>query len=81
MSENQVSKQNPNQPWVYQIKLEGHLDSQWTDWFGQVTITLQEDGHTILTCAVVDQPALYGLLRKVRDLGLPLLSMMRITPP
>ena len=65
------------QPMVYQIRIKGHLGPQWTDWFGGLTITLEEGGETLLTCLVVDQAALYGLLRKVRDLGLPLISVTR----
>lgn len=63
---------------VYQIRLKGHLDDQWNDWFGAMTITPETGGVTLLTCVVVDQAALYGLLRKVRDLGLPLISVNRI---
>ena len=66
-----------DQPLVYQIRVQGHLDRNWTDWFGGVTITLEENGETLLTGPVVDQAALYGLLRKVRDLGLPLISVTR----
>jgi len=65
---------------VYQIKIKGHLGPQWTDWFGGLTITLEEDGDTLLTGPVVDQAALHGLLRKVRDLRVPLLSVSRIEP-
>jgi hypothetical protein len=60
---------------IYQIRVKGHLGPQWTDWFGDVTIALEDNGDTLLTGAVVDQAALYGLLRKVRDLGMPLLSV------
>ncbi len=73
-------KTDPNQAMVYQIRLQGHLGCQWTDWFGGLTITLEENGDTLLTGPVVDQAALYGLLRKVRDLGMPLLSVNRIKP-
>lgn len=66
---------HPNQPTVYQIRIQGHLDSQWTDWFEGLTITLEESGDTLLTGVVVDQAALHGLLKKVRDLGLPLISI------
>ena len=62
---------------VYQIRLQGHLGRHWTEWFGDVTITLEDNGETLLTSLVVDQVALYGLLRKVRDLGLPLISVTR----
>jgi len=65
---------------VYQIRIEGHLGRQWTHWFGGLTITLEEDGDTILTGPVVDQAALHGLLKKVRDLGMPLVSVMRLEP-
>jgi hypothetical protein len=64
-----------SQPVVYEIRLKGHLGSQWTDWFGGLTITLEEDGDTLLTGPVVDQAALHGLLKRVRDLGMPLVSV------
>ena len=62
---------------IYQIRIKGHLDRRWTDWFGGMTITLEKNGYTLLTGPVVDQAALHGLLRKVRDLGLPLISVTR----
>ena len=65
---------------VYQIRVKGHLGRQWTDWFGSVTITLEDNGNTLLTGPVVDQAALHGMLRKVRDLGLPLVSVIRVEP-
>ncbi|MCP4543149.1 MAG: hypothetical protein GY832_39045 [Chloroflexi bacterium] len=65
---------------TYQIRLQGHLDRQWTDWFGGLIITLEENGDTLLTGPVADQSALHGLLRRVRDLGMPLLSVNRVTP-
>jgi hypothetical protein len=65
---------------TYQIRLRGHLGPQWTDWFGGLTITLDENGDTLLTGAVVDQAALHGLLRRVRDLGMPLLSITCLRP-
>jgi hypothetical protein len=68
------------QPIVYQIRIQGHLGSEWTDWFEGLTITLQDNGETLLTGSVVDQAALYGLLRKVRDLGMPLLAVNRVYP-
>jgi len=63
---------------VYQIRIEGHLDDQWTDWFGGMTITLEENGDTLLTGLVADQAALFGLLKKMRDLGLSLVSINRV---
>jgi hypothetical protein len=69
-----------NQPQCYEIRLKGHLDSQWTDWFGGMTILLEKDGTTLLSGPVADQAALHGLLKKVRDLGMPLVSVSPITP-
>jgi hypothetical protein len=65
---------------VYQIRLKGHLGHEWAEWFEDLTISLEEDGDTLLTGPVIDQAALYGLLKKVRDLGLPLLSVNRVEP-
>ena len=66
------------EPVIYQIRIKGHLGAGWPGWFGGMTITLQDNGDTLLTGPVVDQAALHGLLKKVRDLGLPLLSLMRV---
>lgn len=63
------------QPIVYQIRIKGHLGRQWMEWFEGLVITLEEDGNTLLTGLVVDQAALHGILKKVRDLGMPLLSI------
>ena len=63
------------QPVVYQIRIKGHLGREWTDWFEGLILTLEEDGDTLLTGPVIDQAALHGLLRKVRDLGMPLVSV------
>jgi hypothetical protein len=60
---------------VYQIRIKGQLGAQWGAWFGGMTITQATNGETLITGLVADQAALYGLLRKVRDLGLPLLSV------
>ena len=63
---------------IYQIRIKGQLEHRWIEWFGDVTIASEENGDTLLTCTVVDQAALHGLLKKVRDLGLPLLSVNRV---
>ena len=78
MSNELEPKPTPSQPAVYQIRLKGHLGSQWTDWFGGLTITLEDNGDTLLTGPVIDQAALHGLLKKVRDLGIPLLSVVQV---
>ena len=62
---------------VYRIVIKGHLDSEWSEWFDGLTITLVDTGETILTGPIVDQTALHGVLIKIRDLGLPLLSLTR----
>jgi hypothetical protein len=80
MSNTRNPKMDPVQPLVYQIKISGHLDHQWTDWFDGLTITLAEDGETLLTGPVIDQAALHGLLKKVRDLGIPLISVSPVEP-
>jgi hypothetical protein len=79
MSQSLNPKTDPDRPLVYQIRIEGHLDYQWTDWFSGLIIALEEDGETLLTGPVVDQAALYGLLKKVRDLGMPLVSLNRVS--
>ena len=71
---------DPNQPTVYEIRVKGHLGCQWTDWFGGLTITLEENGDTLMTGPVVDQAALHRLLRKVRNLGMPLISVNHVNP-
>jgi hypothetical protein len=80
MSETDASTEDHYEPGLYEIRIEGHLDDRWADWFGGLTITLEEDGDTLLTGPVVDQAALHGLLRKVRDLGMPLISVIRVEP-
>lgn len=72
------SQIDSRKPIAYQIEIQGHLGLLWTDWFNGVTITLEENGNTLLTSPVIDQAALHGLLKKVRDLGMFLLSVNRI---
>lgn len=64
----------------YQVRIEGHLSPQWINWFDGMSIKLEEDGNTLLSGQVIDQAALYGLLRKIRDVGMPLLSLNEIHP-
>ena len=71
---------DPSRPPVYQIRVRGQLGRHWTDWFGGLTIAPAGDGDTLLTGPVVDQAALHGVLRRVRDLGLPLLAVIRLEP-
>jgi hypothetical protein len=80
MSNELNPKTDPGEPMIYQIRIEGHLSLQWKDWFGGLDIRQEESGNTLLTCPVVDQAALYGLLKKVRDLGMPLVSVIRVDP-
>ena len=67
-----------SQPTIYQIRIKSHLGSDWTDWFEELAITLEEDRDTLLTGPVVDQAALHGLLKKVRDLGMSLVSVNQV---
>lgn len=71
-------KTETSQAIVYQIQLEGQLSHQWTDWFDGLNITFAANGDTVLTGPVVDQAALHGLIKKIRDLGLPLHSINQI---
>jgi hypothetical protein len=80
MSNEFNQKTDPSQPVVYQIRVKGHLGHEWTDWFEGLTITLEDNGDTLLTGPVIDQAALHGLLKKVRDLGLQLVSVSPVEP-
>ena len=60
---------------IYQIRLRGRLDDRWSDWFGGLEVSLEEGGDTLLIGPVVDQAELHGLLKRVRDLGMPLISV------
>ena len=80
MNQTHPSTQDHYEPERYEIRIKGHLDDQWADWFEGVTLTREDNGDTRLAGTVVDQAALHGLLRKVRDLGMPLLSVSRVEP-
>jgi hypothetical protein len=80
MSSTFHSENDPGQPTVYQIRIKGHLGCEWTDWFEGLTLTALDNGEMLLTGPVVDQAALYGLRKKVRDVGMPLLSVMCVEP-
>ena len=71
---------DPGQPLAYQIRIKGHVGRQWTAWFQGLAIMLEENGDTLITGPVVDQAALHGLLRKVRDLGMELVSVSPVEP-
>ena len=66
---------------IYQFHVEGHLADRWSDWLGGLTLQRQEDGTTLLVGAVVDQAALHGVITRIRDLGVPLLSVKRCVEP
>jgi hypothetical protein len=75
MTNEHPSGQDADQPVVYRIRIKGHLGPRWMAWFEGLTITLEEDGNTLLNGPVLDQSALHGILKKVRDLGMPLISV------
>jgi hypothetical protein len=80
MSATHALFEDHHEPELYEIRIEGHLDDRWTAWFGGLTLTREDNGETLLTGQVVDRAALHGLLRKVRDVGMPLLSVTRVRP-
>jgi hypothetical protein len=80
MSETHASTEDQYEAGLYEIRIKGHLDDRWSDWFGGLAITLEDNGDTLLTGPVVDQAALHGLLKKVRDLGMPLVSVSPVEP-
>ena len=77
MSDEFIPQTDPDQPVVYQIRIKGHLSSQWADWFEGLAVTLEADGNTRLAGPVEDQAALHGLFKKIRDLGMELISVNR----
>src|SRR3954452_19011723 len=80
MSNEYSRTSDPDQPMVYQIRVKGHLSDQWSDWFDGLAVTSEDNGDTLLIGPLVDQAALYGLLKKVRDVGIVLLSVNRVWP-
>jgi hypothetical protein len=80
MSNESNSSNEKAESLIYQIRIKGHLDRKWADWFSGLSITSLENGETLLTGLVLDQAALHGLLRKVRDVGLPLVAVMQVEP-
>ena len=80
MSETHLSPEGYHEPGRYEIRLKGHLDNRWADQFEHMSFTHASDGTTILAGPLADQAALYGLLRKVRDLGLPLIAVNLVDP-
>jgi hypothetical protein len=80
MSNESNSSNEKAEPLIYQIRIKGHLDRKWANWFSGLSITSLENGETLLTGQVLDQAALHGLLRTVRDVGLPLVAVIRIEP-
>ncbi len=80
MSTTPASTDDHHETGHYEICILGHLDNRWADWFEGMHITLEDNGETRLTGMVADQSALHGLLRKVRDLGMPLVSVNRVEP-
>ena len=80
MSEVHASAHYPHKPGQYEIRVQGHLEKRWAEWFDGLTLTHASDGTTVIHGRVVDQAALHGLLRKVRDVGLPLISVVHVDP-
>jgi hypothetical protein len=80
MSTTQAASQAQPEPLHYEISLQGHLSARWVDWFDGLSVTHASDGTTVLAGPVADQAALHGLLRRVRDLGLPLIAVNPVGP-
>jgi len=78
MSKNDEPNTQPNLPNIFQIRIKGQLARRWVNWFEGMSITLEDNGDTLITGPVADQAALHGLLKKVRDLGMPLISVNRV---
>lgn len=80
MTKTNTPPEDYDEPGLYEIRIRGHLDGRWGARFEDMTLNLEEKGDTLLTGMVADQAALHGMLRKVRDLGMPLISVTRIRP-
>jgi hypothetical protein len=80
MTDEQQSNPEAHQRTVYQFRIKGHFGQQWMNRFEGLTVTLEEDGNTVLSGTVVDQSALHGILKKIRDLGMPLLAVNQVEP-
>lgn len=80
MSDPRESTGSRRETGQYEIRLSGHLDQRWAEWFDGLTVTQEGDGTTLLRGPIVDQAALHGLLQRVRDLGLPLVSVTQVAP-
>lgn len=80
MSDKPTDDKKHQQPTYYEIRIKGHLSHEWAGWFEGLSVTLEEDGDTLITGPVIDQAALYGLLKKVRDIGIPLISVRPVEP-
>jgi hypothetical protein len=78
MTELQTPASDRSEAGRYEIRLTGHLDAHWTAWFDGLTVTYEKDGTTVISGQIVDQAALHGLLQRVRDLGLPLVSVRQV---
>jgi hypothetical protein len=81
MSQTHAANTEHNEPGRYEIRVRGHLDGRWADWFEGLTFTHESDGTTLLEGPLIDQAALHGVLNKIRDLGLPMISVRYISSP
>jgi len=80
MTEAHATPSSPSEAHRYEIRLQGRLDARWTTWFDGLSLTAESDGTTVLRGQIVDQAALHGVLLRVRDLGLPLISVIHVDP-
>lgn len=78
MTERHISTPDPREAAGYEIRLTGHLDARWDTWFDGFTVSYEADGTTVISGPIVDQAALHGVLQRVRDLGLPLVSVTQL---